>query len=99
MLNCCAELQERGDWSPSRPRRFGVCLGANALDPEAVQRIFEAKGRPVTSPLIVHVAQHLRWRGNWRSNGPVASRKLARRFWPGPLTIILPKKPTRASTS
>ncbi len=68
-------------------------LGANALDPEAVQRIFEAKGRPLSSPLIVHVDSigmarelALQW--------PDAAEKLARRFWPGPLTIVLPKQPT-----
>ncbi len=67
-------------------------LGANALDPAAVRRIFEAKGRPFSSPLIVHVDSigmarelALQW--------PDAAEQLARRFWPGPLTIVLPKQP------
>src|SRR6267378_2820826 len=68
-------------------------LGANALDPEAVARIYAVKGRPPTSPLIVHVssidmAQSLvtRW--------PIIADQLAHRFWPGPLTIVLEKQPT-----
>ncbi len=67
-------------------------LGANALDETAVRRIFEAKGRPHSSPLIVHVASVtmaqdlvLEW--------PDHAELLARRFWPGPLTLILPKRP------
>src|ERR1700722_13714950 len=66
-------------------------LGANALDEDAVRRIFEAKGRPFSSPLIVHVASigmarelALEW--------PDQAERLARRFWPGPLTIIVPKQ-------
>jgi L-threonylcarbamoyladenylate synthase len=68
-------------------------LGANALDPEAVARIYAVKGRPPTSPLIVHVssidmAQSLvtRW--------PAIAHQLAQRFWPGPLTLVLEKQPT-----
>lgn len=67
-------------------------LGANALDPAAVQRIFEAKGRPLTSPLIVHVPDLVMARTlvcSW----PEPAQALAERFWPGPLTIILPKDP------
>jgi L-threonylcarbamoyladenylate synthase len=65
-------------------------LGANALDPAAVERIFEAKGRPATSPLIVHVASiHLARLivAEW----PVRADLLACRFWPGPLTLVLKK--------
>jgi L-threonylcarbamoyladenylate synthase len=67
-------------------------LGANALDAEAVSRIFEAKGRPHTSPLIVHVASEAmlpRVVAEW----PEAAQQLARAFWPGPLTLVLPKQP------
>jgi len=67
-------------------------LGANALDAAAVRRIFDAKGRPHSSPLIVHVASigmarslALQW--------PEKAEALARAFWPGPLTIIVAKKP------
>jgi L-threonylcarbamoyladenylate synthase len=66
-------------------------LGANALEARAVARIFEAKGRPSTNPLIVHVpdcaaAQSL------ASTWPESAEQLAERFWPGPLTLILPKR-------
>jgi len=67
-------------------------LGANALDPAAVERIFQAKGRPRTSPLIVHVDGVAMARAlvtEW----PDAAEKLAARYWPGPLTVVLPKQP------
>ena len=67
-------------------------LGANALDADAVARIFEAKGRPSTSPLIVHVDSVDRARAIARS-WPDAAELLARNFWPGPLTLVLPKQP------
>src|SRR5580704_15349826 len=67
-------------------------LGANALDPEAVRRIFEAKGRPITSPLIVHVDSVAMAR-ELALEWPDAAESLAQRFWPGPLTIVVPKKP------
>lgn len=65
-------------------------LGANALDPAAVQRIFTAKGRPSTNPLIVHVADAQAARvcvSAW----PPTAEQLSRAFWPGPLTLVLPK--------
>jgi L-threonylcarbamoyladenylate synthase len=65
-------------------------LGANALDAEAVKRIFEAKGRPLSSPLIVHVASIDAAR-ELAADWPDTAEKLARAFWPGPLTIIVPK--------
>jgi L-threonylcarbamoyladenylate synthase len=67
-------------------------LGANALDPVAVARIFEAKGRPPTSPLIVHVSSAAMARDLVVSGWPAAAEVLARRFWPGPLTLILHKQ-------
>ena len=67
---------------------YGV--GANALDDAAVARIYEAKGRPATSPLIVHVDSIEMARGVVRE-WPDGAEQLARRFWPGPLTIVLPK--------
>jgi len=66
-------------------------LGANALDAEAVARIFAAKGRPRTSPLIVHVDSVEMARGlalRW----PDAAEVLARRYWPGPLTLVVTKR-------
>jgi L-threonylcarbamoyladenylate synthase len=65
-------------------------LGANAFDSDAVRRIYEAKGRPATSPLIVHVASMAMVR-KVVSTWPVAAEKLAARYWPGPLTLVLPK--------
>lgn len=66
-------------------------LGANALDETAVERIFAAKGRPATSPLIVHVPSIDKAK-NLVAQWPGEADRLARRFWPGPLTIVLPKK-------
>lgn len=65
-------------------------LGANALDAAAVAKIYAAKGRPSSSPLIVHcvdVAMAKRLARIW----PSAAEALAARFWPGPLTLVLPK--------
>ena len=67
-------------------------LGANALNERAVERIFEAKQRPRTSPLIVHVADAKAAR-ELVTEWPDAAQKLADRFWPGPLTLVLPKQP------
>src|SRR5579863_2768882 len=66
-------------------------LGANALDAAAVQKIYELKGRPETSPLIVHVASVEMAREIVAEWHPLAE-SLARRWWPGPLTMVLPKK-------
>lgn len=66
-------------------------LGANALDPIAVQRIYQAKGRPGNSPLIVHVASVERARSLVRT-WPEAAERLAQHYWPGPLTLVLPKQ-------
>jgi len=65
-------------------------LGANALDPDAVARIYEAKKRPAASPLIVHVASIEQAKG-LVSSWPEAAERLAQDFWPGPLTLVLPK--------
>lgn len=65
-------------------------LGANALDPAAVRRIFAAKGRPATNPLIVHVWDEEAARTVVTSWPPYAHR-LAASFWPGPLSLVLPK--------
>ena len=67
-------------------------LGAHALDPSAVQRIFDAKERPSTDPLIVHIA-HIGQVGQCATGMPAGARKLALSFWAGPLTLILQKKP------
>ncbi|MGZ5050495.1 MAG: L-threonylcarbamoyladenylate synthase [Methylobacter sp.] len=66
-------------------------LGADASNPDAVAGIFKAKGRPATHPLIVHIGDVARLY-DWADTVPEAALKLAERFWPGPLAIILPKK-------
>ncbi len=65
-------------------------LGADASDPVAVRRIFVAKGRPADHPVIVHLAEaaHVE---RWAREIPDGARRLARAFWPGPLTLILPR--------
>lgn len=67
-------------------------LGANALDPAAVKKIFAAKGRPADNPLIAHIADFDDIR-RLVSVLPPEVEMLAKRFWPGPLTIILPAAP------
>lgn len=67
-------------------------LGANALDPLAVAKIFAAKGRPTFDPLIVHLAD-VSMLDQVVSGVPEPARKLIDRFWPGPLTLVLPKRP------
>lgn len=66
-------------------------LAANALDPAAVARIFEAKGRPQDNPLIVHIAE-FQTITSIAAEVPAQAKALAATFWPGPLTIILPKR-------
>ncbi len=66
-------------------------LGANALDAEAVDRIFAAKGRPATSPLIVHV-DSIEMAKTLVTEWPAEAEALAAHFWPGPLTLVLPKR-------
>ena len=68
-------------------------LGANAADAEAVRRVFELKGRPASHPLIVHLhsAQQLPL---WARDISAAAHKLAAAFWPGPLTLVLPRAAT-----
>jgi L-threonylcarbamoyladenylate synthase len=64
-------------------------LGANAADPAAVAKIFELKGRPADHPVIVHL-DNPRYLHRWVSSVPPIAEALAARFWPGPLTLILP---------
>lgn len=66
-------------------------LGANALDEHAVARVFEAKNRPHFDPLIVHIADQ-NWLARLTEELSPAARLLADAFWPGPLTMVLPKK-------
>lgn len=65
-------------------------LGANALDEEAIAKIFAAKGRPASDPLIVHIARFEQLSQVARAI-PAEAFALSRRFWPGPLTLVLEK--------
>ncbi len=67
-------------------------LGADALSASAVRNVFQIKGRPATNPLIVHLADTAMARqvvADW----PEEAERLARAFWPGPLTLVLPRRP------
>jgi len=66
-------------------------LGADALNEDAVSRIFLAKGRPQDNPLIIHVPD-ASWLERYCRSVPPAAYQLAERFWPGPLTMILPRR-------
>lgn len=81
----------RDGWLVGIPTETVYGLGANALNVDAVHRIFAAKGRPADNPLIVHVAELED--ANELCHISDAARALAKRFCPGPLTMILPRKP------
>jgi L-threonylcarbamoyladenylate synthase len=81
----------RGGGLVAFPTETVYGLGASALDAAAVGRIFAAKGRPSNNPLIVHVAEAaevLHVAAAW----PETAARLAERFWPGPLTLVLPRR-------
>ena len=73
-------------------------LGARADDDAAVAKIFAAKGRPADHPLIVHVPDVEAAR-TFAADWPVAAQRLAAAFWPGPLTVIVPRRPGMAAAS
>jgi L-threonylcarbamoyladenylate synthase len=90
-----AKLEEaaavlRGGGLVAFPTETVYGLGADASNPGAVARIYEAKGRPATNPLIVHAHDIGSARRAVRA-WPLAAAKLALRFWPGPLTLVLPR--------
>uniref|UniRef100_UPI00117D31AF L-threonylcarbamoyladenylate synthase n=1 Tax=Nitrospira cf. moscoviensis SBR1015 TaxID=96242 RepID=UPI00117D31AF len=68
-------------------------LGCDALNPDAAAKVFEAKQRPRFDPLIVHITDRGQL-GNVVSALPATARQLIDQFWPGPLTLVLPKQPT-----
>lgn len=67
-------------------------LGADARNPDAVAKIFAAKGRPATNPLIVH-AHNLAAARECAASWPPIADRLAEQFWPGPLTLVVSKHP------
>ena len=84
------DLLNRGDLV-SIPTETVYGLAGNALNPEAVTKIFTVKNRPTFDPLIVHVAS-LSDARNFAEGINSQARELAEHFWPGPLTLLLPKK-------
>ena len=65
-------------------------LGANAINKDAIARIYQVKGRPTDHPLIVHISS-IENVDKWARDIPEYAIKLARSFWPGPMTLILPR--------
>lgn len=66
-------------------------LAGNALNPSVINKIYEVKKRPLTSPLIIHLPDVTQLH-KYVKNIPAIAEKLAEHFWPGPLTLLLPKK-------
>ena len=66
-------------------------LGADASNPAAIAKLYAAKGRPTNHPVIVHLADSNQL-SDWASSVPDNAFKLAEKFWPGPVTLILPSK-------
>jgi L-threonylcarbamoyladenylate synthase len=89
-IRCAVEVLHAGG-SVAFPTETVYGLGADAMNAEAVQKVFEAKGRPSDNPLIVHIAS-LENVQQFTASVSEKGLKLARRFWPGPLTLVFQKK-------
>lgn len=89
-IRLAAKLLEKGKLV-AFPTETVYGLGANAFDESAVKKIFEAKGRPLDNPIIVHIYSIEQLYG-LAKKVPKKALMLAKRFWPGPLTMILQKK-------
>ena len=89
-IEAAAEIIRRGGLL-GIPTETVYGLGADALNADACRRIYEAKGRPQDNPLIIHVPDST-WLSRYCENVPESAYRLADEFWPGPLTMILPKK-------
>jgi L-threonylcarbamoyladenylate synthase len=85
-----AVAAQRGGAAVAFPTETVYGLGADAANPAAVARVFRLKGRPQDHPLIVHIGELAQLR-DWAAQVPPVAMQLAARFWPGPLTLILPK--------
>lgn len=92
-----ADLLRRGELV-ALPTETVYGIAADARNPEAVKKIFEAKGRPQDNPLIVHICGMQMLHG-LVSSVPPRSEKLAAAFWPGPLTMVLPRGPEVADVT
>jgi L-threonylcarbamoyladenylate synthase len=84
-----AELLRAGE-TVALPTETVYGLAANALDEKAVEKIFQIKGRPANNPIIVHVAG-IEMAKSCVKNFPALAEKPAKSFWPGPLTLVLPR--------
>lgn len=89
-ISAAAEILRRGG-IVAIPTETVYGLAADAFNPDAVKKIFEAKGRPQDNPLIVHISSFEQIY-SIAAVVPDSAEKLAEKFWPGPLTIILPKR-------
>jgi len=90
-LAAAAEILQHGG-TVAFPTETVYGLGANALDPEAVAKIFAAKQRPSWDPLIVHISDAAMLH-RVAAEIPAAAARLIEAFWPGPLTLLLPRNP------
>ncbi|TYR80182.1 threonylcarbamoyl-AMP synthase [Priestia megaterium] len=93
---CCPQLEEAAKLLQQHevvafPTETVYGLGADATSDEAVDKIFKAKGRPSDNPLIVHIGD-VKQVDSIASHIPIKAAKVIDAFWPGPLTVILPKK-------
>ncbi len=82
----------RGGGLVAFPTETVYGLGADAANADALANVFAAKGRPHDHPLIVHIADAVQL-ANWAREIPSSAHALARKFWPGPLTLILKRAP------
>ncbi len=90
MLDNAASILSKGGLV-AFPTETVYGLGADARNPRALLRIFQAKGRPVDHPLIVHIAKASEIK-SWATDIPDIAWQLAEKFWPGPLTLILKRQ-------
>lgn len=89
-IKFCADLINKGE-VVGMPTETVYGLAGDALNSQAIKKIFIAKGRPQDNPLIVHIA-NLEMLSDLVTGVPDIAVTLAKRFWPGPLTMVLPKK-------
>jgi L-threonylcarbamoyladenylate synthase len=88
-ITSAAELLKKGN-IVAFPTETVYGLGADAFNPSAVRKVFAAKGRPADDPLIVHVAS-ISDAEKVAGKMPAVARKLMKKYWPGPLTLVIPK--------
>jgi len=88
-IACAVDVLRRGGLV-AFPTETVYGLGADAANTDAVHRLFSVKGRPADHPVIVHLADAAQL-AEWSASVPAAARALADAFWPGPLTVIVPR--------